>query len=104
MLRLTELKLPLDHPPDALRDAVLTSLAISPDDLLSQTVARRGYDARRRSTIHLVYAVDVALRDEPAILARFPNMRPTPDTRYRFPSKWTPPEHAPSSSAPALAG
>jgi uncharacterized protein len=63
MLRLTELKLPLDHAPDALRDAVLERLRIAPDDLLSLAVVRRGYDARRRSAISLVYAVDVTLRD-----------------------------------------
>ena len=71
MLRLTELKLALDHPPDALRDAVLERLGVPPDDLLSLTVARRGYDARRRSAILLVYAVDVSVRDEPSVLARF---------------------------------
>jgi uncharacterized FAD-dependent dehydrogenase len=88
MLRLTELKLPLDHAPDALRAAVLERLGLAPDDLLSLTIARRGYDARRRSAITLVYAVDVALRDETAVLARFagmPGIGPTPDTRYRFP-------------------
>ena len=86
MLRLTELKLPLDHPPDALRDAVLARLAIPPDDLLSLTVARRGYDARRRSAIVLVYAVDIAVRDEATILARGDrNTVPAPDTTYRFP-------------------
>jgi uncharacterized FAD-dependent dehydrogenase len=88
MLRLTELKLPLDHPPDALREAVLQRLEVPPQDLLSLTVARRGYDARRRSAICLVYAVDVALRDEAAMLARCAgNSRigPAPDTAYRFP-------------------
>ncbi len=89
MLRLTELKLPLDHPPDALRDAVLNRLGIPAGDLLSLAVARRAYDARRRSAIHLVYAVDVGLRDEPAVLARFPGLRPTPDTSYRFPVRVT---------------
>jgi uncharacterized FAD-dependent dehydrogenase len=86
MLRLTELKLPLDHPPGALRDAALARLGAGPDDLLSLSVARRGYDARRRSAVFLVYAVDVALRDEAAILARGErNIVPTPDTAYRFP-------------------
>jgi uncharacterized FAD-dependent dehydrogenase len=85
MLRLTELKLPLDHPPDALRDAVLTRLAVPPEDLLTLTVTRRAYDARRRSAINLVYAVDVELRDEPAALAANPTLRPTPDTEYHFP-------------------
>jgi uncharacterized protein len=90
MLRLTELKLPLDHPGTALRDAVLTALGICSDDLLSVAIARRGYDARRRSAIHLVYAVDIAVRDETAILSRVPvnpRIRPTPDTRYRFPAR-----------------
>ena len=83
MLRLTELKLPLDHTPDDLRAAVLARLGIPAADLLSLTVARRGYDARRRSAIALVYAVDVELRDEAAI--HDPRIRPTPDTVYRFP-------------------
>jgi uncharacterized FAD-dependent dehydrogenase len=89
MIRINELKLPLDHPPDALREAVLTRLAIPASDLLSVTVARRGYDARRRSAIQLVYAVDVELRDEAAILD--PHIRPTPDTRYRLPVRAIPP-------------
>ena len=94
MLRLTELKLPLDHPPDAIRAAVLTDLAIPHADLLSLTIGRRGYDARRRSAISLVYAIDIAVRDEPAILARHaanPRLRPTPDTTYRFPVRAAPP-------------
>jgi hypothetical protein len=81
MLRLTELKLPLDHAPDALRNAVLVRLGIPSEDLLNFVVARRGYDARRRSAISLVYAVDVEVRDE----AAFPQLRRTPDTRYRLP-------------------
>jgi uncharacterized FAD-dependent dehydrogenase len=89
MLRLTELKLPLDHPDSALRDAVLTTLGIQAEDLLSVSIARRGYDARRRSAIHLVYAVDINLRNESEILNRVPanpRLRPTPDTRYQFPT------------------
>ena len=96
MLRLTELKLPLDHPPDALRDAVLMRLGIPPDDLLGLTIARHGYDARRRSAITLVYAADVEVRDEPAILIRHnadPRIRPTPDTTYRPPSHGTVPAY-----------
>jgi len=85
MLRLTEIKLPLDHAPDALRDAVSARLGLPPDDLLSVTVARRGYDARRRSAICLVYAADVEVRDEAEVLARLPNLRASPDTTYRFP-------------------
>ena len=87
MLRLSDLKLPLDHPPEALPAAIRARLGLGPDDLIDHAVARRANDARRKSAILLVYSVDVAVRDEAAVLARFPgdpHVRPTPDTDYRF--------------------
>ncbi len=86
MLRLTELKLPLDHDATALRDAVLQRLELDPPDLTSLAIARRGYDARRRSAISLIYTVDAAVRDEAALLRRHaadPRLAPTPDTGYQ---------------------
>ncbi|MDP3874553.1 MAG: NAD(P)/FAD-dependent oxidoreductase [Methyloversatilis sp.] len=87
MLRLTEVKLPLDHPDEALRSAVLERLRIAPGELLSCTVFKRSYDARKRSNIFLIYSLDVELADEAAVLARLkgvPNVHPTPDMDYRF--------------------
>ena len=98
MLRLTELKLPLDHASNALPEAVLARLGVAADDLLSLTIARRGYDARRRSAIAMVYAVDVELPDEDAVLTRFvadTRVRPSPDTTYRFPTAGTVPNRRP---------
>jgi uncharacterized FAD-dependent dehydrogenase len=88
MLRLTDLKLPLDHAPDDLEAAICERLQIDPGDLLRSTIAKRGNDARRKSAIQLVYAVDITLRDEAAVLARHhgdKDVRPTPDTAYRLP-------------------
>ena len=81
MLRLTELRLPLDHSEDALRKAVLHRLGIDAADLLRVSIARRGYDARKPAAISLVYTLDVALRDEAAVLGRFagdPRIGPRP--------------------------
>ena len=92
MLRLTELKLPLDHPPEALPAAIVARLGIPAADLLGHSIARRANDARRKSAILLVYSVDVTLRDEAAVLARFAadkDVRPTPDTGYRPPVRAT---------------
>ncbi len=94
MIRLTELKLPLDHTTEALRDAVLSRLGIPRDDLFRLTIARRGYDARRRSAISLVYAVDAEVRDEATVLNRHtddPRGRKTPDARFRVPVHVTAP-------------
>ena len=47
MLRLIELKLPLDHDPAALRAGVCARLGIADADLLDISVFRRAVDARR---------------------------------------------------------
>lgn len=87
MLRLTELKLPLDHAPEALPAAIIERLGIAPEELIDHAVARRANDARRKSAILMVYSVDVTLKDEAAVLERFRDDRhvqPSPDTEYRF--------------------
>ncbi len=87
MLRLTDLKLPLDHAEEALPAAICAKLGIARAALRSFRVARRGYDARKRGHIALIYTVDVELADEPALLARHADDRHvqvTPDTGYHF--------------------
>jgi hypothetical protein len=88
MLRLTELKLDLDHDPAALRAAVVRALGIDPGALIDLRVRRRGYDARKSGTIRFVYTVDVEVRDEEALRRRFRHshhIRPAPDETYRYP-------------------
>jgi uncharacterized FAD-dependent dehydrogenase len=87
MLRLTEIKLPLDHPPEAITEAALARLAIDPREMLSCTVFRRAHDARKKSAIILIYSLDIQLKDEAAVLKRFahdPHVRPAPSMEYRF--------------------
>src|ERR1700761_9311220 len=85
MLRLTELKLPLDHPEEALPAAICERLGIGRDELIDFTIARRANDARRKSAILLVYTVDVIVEDEAGLRARHEgdrHLHPTPDTGY----------------------
>ena len=87
MLRLSEVKLPLEHGPEAIRAAVLARLRLQDAELLGLTVFKRSYDARRRGAIELIYALDIEVADEAALLQRFENDRhlgPSPDTSYRF--------------------
>ncbi|WP_426959911.1 NAD(P)/FAD-dependent oxidoreductase [Muricoccus radiodurans] len=98
MLRLTEIKLPLDHTDDALRDAALARLRVPADDLLDIHIFRRGYDARRRGAIALIYTLDVTLRDEAGALRRLAGEKHvtlSPDTRYRLPPAPPPPRLRP---------
>ncbi len=88
MLRITELRLPLDHAEDALRPAIVVRLGIRDADLSDFTVFKRSYDARKKAAIVLIYTVDCQLAvDESAVLARFAgdaHLRVTPDTNYKF--------------------
>ena len=87
MLRITELKLPLDHPENMLKTAILDRLGISTEELITYTIFRQGFDARKRNAILLVYTVDVETTNEQAILNRLqddPHISLTPDSTYRF--------------------
>lgn len=86
MLRLTEIKLPLDHAESELRLAILRRLQIADEDLLQVEIFKRSYDARKKGNIVLVYVVDVAVKQEKALLKRFKKnaqVFETPDMTYR---------------------
>jgi hypothetical protein len=88
MLRIQELKLPLDHPEPALRQAILKRLGVSDQNLVSFTVFKRAYDARKTSAIQLIYTIDADVKDEPSVLKRLSRDKqivPTPDLDYRPP-------------------
>ena len=86
MIRLTEVKLPLDHPESAIREAVLKRLGIPADRLTGFTVFRRAVDARKPA-IALTYTIDVEVGNEVALLERLKGDRHVtraPDMSYRF--------------------
>ncbi len=90
MLRITDLKLPLNHADEALPAAIRDRLRVTPRDLIRYTIARRAHDARDKMDIQLVYSVDVTLKNEDTILTRFRkdrHVQRTPDTGYRFVTK-----------------
>lgn len=89
LLRLTELKLPLNHTGAELTAAILKRLHLLPEQLAGFSIKRRGYDARKKTAITFIYTVDIRLHDSvenPAILERLladRHISPAPDTRYR---------------------
>ncbi|MBE9137155.1 NAD(P)/FAD-dependent oxidoreductase [Nodosilinea sp. LEGE 07088] len=86
MLRLSQIKLPLDHSEAALEAAILKKLHLAAADLTAYTIFKRSYDARKKSNITLVYIVDVETPKEKALLKRFKkdaHVVPTPDMTYQ---------------------
>ncbi|MCC7192672.1 MAG: NAD(P)/FAD-dependent oxidoreductase [Phycisphaeraceae bacterium] len=87
MLRLTEIKLPINHAEGELAAAIARRLRVSADQIVRYSIWRRGIDARRREAISFIYTLDVELRDEAGALSRLRDKRhitPAPDTSYRF--------------------
>ncbi len=86
MIRINELQLPLDHPADALRQAIVARLSIADTELLDFKVFKRSYDARKKnSEITFVYIIDADVANEDQVLQRLSvdrNIRPAPDTGY----------------------
>lgn len=92
MLRLSQLKLPLEHSEAELTAAICRRLRLQPGQLLGHTVVKRSVDARRHDAIALVYSLDLELApggpSEDQLLRRFGRdgrLRPSPDTRYHLP-------------------
>ncbi len=87
MLRLTEIKLPLDHSEDDINAAILKRLGIAADELIGYMLFRRGFDARKPSAILFIYTLDVEVKNEPVLfkcLKDTPHIAIAPDTRYHF--------------------
>ncbi|OCH42392.1 NAD(P)/FAD-dependent oxidoreductase [Vibrio cyclitrophicus] len=90
MIRLTEIKLPLDHEESAIQDAIEAKLGINAGQVLSFNIFKRGYDARKKSKILLIYTLDVLVENEAELLEQFisdPHVKVTPDMEYKFVAK-----------------
>ena len=87
MIRLTNIQLPLDHDDQAIANAVVARLSIKADDLVSYHVHRRGYDARKKANIVLIYTLDVEAKNNEVLLEKFSDdqlVKATPDMSYQF--------------------
>lgn len=93
MLRITEIKLPvenaqsLSHETDTIKSALLKKLQIAEADLVDFSIFKRGVDARKSHNILYVYSLDVEVKNEAKLLAKFsrdPHVKVAPDTSYKF--------------------
>lgn len=93
MLRITEIKLPIEladtlkHQDDQIKAALLKRLEIPASDLISFSIFKRGVDARKSHAILYVYNLDVEVKNEAKLLVKFKkdsHIKPAPDTSYHF--------------------
>ena len=70
MLRINQLKLPVSHTPDQLREKLLQTLRIREKELKQYTVRKRSLDARKKPELYYVYTIDFMATDEERLLKR----------------------------------
>jgi uncharacterized protein len=106
MLRLTEVKLPLDHTEPEIKAAILKRLQINAADLVKYSIFKRSYDARKKGAVCFAYVLDVKTTQEKQLLGRFkkdPHVVLTPDTSYRYVAQ-APPTSTPLETRPIVIG
>ena len=87
MIRISELKLPLDHADEDLPALIAHTLGLAPPQIAHFTLFKRSFDARKAALVQ-VYIVDVALVDtalEAELLRQHPDnphLRASPDMAY----------------------
>lgn len=71
MIRIADLKLSPNQPEAALQGKAARLLGIAQKEIAAWRVVKRSVDARKRGQVHLVYTIDVALRErEEEVFAR----------------------------------
>ncbi len=92
MIRLTEIKLPIEkapsliHQTDEIKAAILKKLGIAENELVRFEIFKRGVDARKSHAILYVYSIDLEVKNEAKLLAKFrrdPHVKPSPDIEYK---------------------
>jgi uncharacterized FAD-dependent dehydrogenase len=85
MIRLFEIKLPINHAPDALKKTAARTLRISESSIDTLQIRRQAVDARKKSAISFVYTIDCKVQDEQKLVRTFstPKIIIAPDETYR---------------------
>ena len=107
MIHITEIRLPIEHAPEALEAAIVQRLDIEPADLLGFEIFKRSYDARKNSALSFIYTVDARVSHPAALLDKFsndPHIKPTPDTGYHFVAQASQATTASSTLRPVVIG
>ena len=87
MIRILQLKLPVLHTEEELKEKILHTLRIRPEELKSWKIVRRSIDARKKDALCFVYQIDVETPKEKRILSKSKHneIMSTNKKGYRFP-------------------
>ena len=86
MIRVSELKLPIEGNQKALEKKLAKALRVPVEEIKAYRIFKRSLDARKKDNIHYAYVVDVEVKNEKKILEKNKdkNISETPDLDYKM--------------------
>ena len=92
MIRISQLKLFVNHSEEDLKKKAAKTLKLQPADIRRVTVVKQSVDARKKSSeVLFIYTVDVEVAKEDKVLHRVnsPNIAKAEKREYQFPEPGT---------------
>lgn len=85
MIRLFEIKLPIDHLESGLKKAAAKALRINPGNIEKIYIRRQAIDARKKSSLYFAYTIDCAVNGEKNLVQKLNNKKIiiAPDETYK---------------------
>ena len=102
MIRIQQLKLPLEHDHYTIENKIRHVLGLSADQEFTYEIIKRSVDARKKPQLTYVYTVDVAISGEGKLVKKLhkPNIQLAQRVRYHFPK----PGALPLNASPVVVG
>lgn len=96
MIRIQQMKLPLEHDEYTIENKIRHVLGLSADQTFTYDIMKRSVDARKKPQLYYVYTVDVAMSGEGKLAKKLhkPNIQLVSRVRYHFPKPGQTPLHA----------
>ncbi len=85
MIRLNNIRIPLDFDFNNLEKFCANNFKIDEKDIKSVRLAKKSVDARRKSDVHFIISVDISANGESTLLKKLKNAVPIEHFEYRVP-------------------
>ncbi|MGN0484099.1 MAG: NAD(P)/FAD-dependent oxidoreductase [Lachnospiraceae bacterium] len=85
MIRLQQIKLPIDHTEEALKKKIIKTLRIEEKQLKSYRIHKQSIDARKKPELFYSYTIDAEVKKETEVLKRVKVASKVTDKCYTFP-------------------
>ena len=91
MIRINQLKLPVDHTEEALWSKAAKTLKLPVKEIESLKIIKQSVDARKKEELHFTYTVDVKVPNEKTVLHKVNNVNVilSEKKEYHFPASGT---------------